>query len=240
MDRPFRALVIRHGRTAYNRAGLFRGRLDIPLDEVGLEQARRIGELLAGAGGGGWGGGQWGRVTAIYTSPMTRARQTAAPLVELTSVNAVCEERLDDVDAGAWQGQSEAEVKALYPGEYQTWQTDPAGFTFPGGESLRAVQERVMAFIGELASKHPGQTIALFSHRVPVKLLIAGILTAGPEAFWRVRVDNGSLTVAEFDGRDLVLTLVNSTAHLAAPDGAGAGGGLGGGQDGAGSRTPDF
>lgn len=220
VSRPFRALVVRHGRTEYNRAGLFRGRLDVPLDQTGLEQARQVGEFLAAP--------RWGPIAAIYTSPMTRARQTAGPLAELCGLSVVPDERLHDVDVGAWQGRPGAEVKAEYPREYRMWENEPADFSFPGGESLRLVQDRVMNLFGDLLAQYPGQNVALFSHRVPVKLLIAGVLRAGPEAFWRLRIDNASLTVIEFDGRDYVLTLANSNGHLLAAEG------------GAGPSAPDF
>ncbi|MDP2872418.1 MAG: histidine phosphatase family protein [Bacillota bacterium] len=229
-DRPFRALIIRHGRTEYNRSNQFRGRLDIPLDEIGLEQAQRVCEVLAGPPEG------WGPPVAIFTSPLTRARQTAAPLALITGLEPVVHDGLHDVDVGEWQGRPGDEVKAQYPAAYRMWETEPADFVFPGGESLRAAQDRVMRTLAEILSRFPGRTVALFTHRVPAKLLIAGVMRAGPEAFWRMRIDNGSISVVEFDGRDYVLTLANSTAHL-----TGAGGGAAGEAGGAAyRRAPDF
>jgi broad specificity phosphatase PhoE len=187
--------------------------LDIPLDEAGLEQARLVGRYLGAPDS------VWGPVAAIYSSPMTRAMQTAGPLAGLCGFDAVPDDRLHDVDVGAWQGRPGAEVKAEYPAEYRMWENEPADFAFPQGESLRAVQDRVMGLLGDLLTRYPGQNVTLFSHRVPVKLIIAGVLRAGPEAFWRVRIDNASLTVVEFDGRDFVITLANSNAHLGAAGG---------------------
>lgn len=203
----FRAVIVRHGETSSNRDGIFRGLHDLPLDETGLEQARLVAAALAA-------GRPAGPVRAIRVSPLCRAVQTAEPFAAIYGLPLVRDERLRDVDVGRWQARPVAEVLVRDRELYEAWYRDPANFAFPGGESLAAVGRRALCCLGDLCLEHPGQTVALFTHRVPAKLLLAGALGAGPGIFWRLLVATASFSVVEFDGRRPVVTLLNSTAHL--------------------------
>lgn len=204
--------MVRHGRTAFNREGLFRGLRDIPLDDVGHAQAARTSEFLVDEIGV-----SAATTRAILTSRLSRTTATAAPIAARLGLVAEPHAGLLDVDVGRWEGRSVSDVLATDGEVYARWARDPATFAYPEGESLSAVHERVGSLLAEIAAG-PGGDYILVTHRVPGKLLVAAAVGAGPAAFWRIQIDNASVSRLERDvtrGEFYVVTLVNATAHLA-------------------------
>jgi broad specificity phosphatase PhoE len=196
-------LLIRHGETAWNREQVFRGRRDVSLGDRGREQARLLAERLAREG-----------LEAVYSSPLSRSRETAQPVAEAHGLPVRVEERLTDMSYGEWEGRQQEEVKREYPELYRTWVEAPQTFRPPGGERLSDVAARAWPAMGEIGRQHRGGRVAIVTHRVVCKLLLCSALGAGEGAFWRVRVDTASISVVE-TGEDLwVVTRVNDTHHL--------------------------
>ncbi|MDI6893177.1 MAG: histidine phosphatase family protein [Bacillota bacterium] len=199
-----RVYLGRHGRTAWNREEIFRGRTDVPLDDLGRQQARALGKHLAGAG-----------IAAILSSPLVRALETAR-------IASACWDGDDprvvaaftDLSFGEWEGLSRGEVEERYPELFRRWATDPASVTFPGGESLTRVEERAWPALLRLAESHSGETILVVTHRVVCKVLLARALGAGPQAFWRIRQDTACLNVLEWRGDRVEVVRMNDTCHL--------------------------
>lgn len=197
-------LVIRHGETSWNRDEIFRGRADVPLSERGREQARMLTTALGEH-----------RIRAVYSSPLSRARETAGPLAEALGLEVAVDERLIDMSFGEWEGRPRAEIEKEEAGLYQTWLAEPARFRAPGGESLADVLARAWPAVEEIAAKHAERVAVLVSHRVVCKLLLCAGLGVGEAGFWRVRVDTASVsTLAASEGR-WVVARVNDTHHLA-------------------------
>jgi broad specificity phosphatase PhoE len=194
-------VVIRHGETAWNRDEVFRGRADVPLSERGRQQAQRLAGALAGR-----------PIEAVYSSPLSRARETAAPVAEAVGLEVVQDERLVDMSFGEWEGVPRAEVEERWPELYGTWTREPEQFRAPGGESLAEVLARVRPAVDEIAARH--EVAALVSHRVVCKVLLCEALGSGAAGFWRVRVDTASVSVLERGERGWAVTRVNDTHHL--------------------------
>ena len=146
-----RIVLIRHGQTAWNREARFRGRVDVELDEVGLKQAEATGRYVAS---------RW-PVVAVYSSPLRRAMQTAQAVAGAQGLTARPLAGLLDLNFGAWQGLSPAEVAQRYPDLYRAWLQAPHTVQFPDGESLDIVRERVLGGLDEVVTRHPGETVAL-------------------------------------------------------------------------------
>ena len=197
-------ILVRHGQTAWNKIERFRGRADVPLDEVGLTQAEATGRRIAA---------QW-PLGAVYSSPISRARHTAQAVAKHFDLPVQVHEGLTDIDFGQWQGLSPDEVRARWPEQLDAWYHTPQRLHIPGGESLDIMRTRGMAAVDELTARHDGQTIALVGHTVINRVILLGVLGLGTERFWRIGQDTCAINVIEAQDGDFTLVSLNDTCHL--------------------------
>jgi probable phosphoglycerate mutase len=133
-------LFVRHGHTAWMQEGRYQGRSDTPLSETGHEEARRLAERLRGES-----------LAAIYTSPLCRAHETARHIARFhPQAPFQTDERLSEIGFGAWEGRTQADIRAATPEALRRWKRDPGGMRFPGGETLAEAQDRLRGFLGAL------------------------------------------------------------------------------------------
>jgi broad specificity phosphatase PhoE len=149
------------------------------------------------------------RIAAVYSSPLERARETAAPIAAAVGSDVRVDEGLLELDVGTWTG---LELKAATKRpEWATIQRYPSGFAFPDGESFLAMQARVVATLDRLRTAHPGETIVAVSHADPIRAAVAHAMGTHLDLFQRVVISPCSLTaIAYGDGGPMVLT-VNTT-----------------------------
>jgi broad specificity phosphatase PhoE len=188
-------LFVRHGRTATNAAGRLLGRADPPLDDVGRAQAAALAELI-------------GPVDRVVSSPLRRARETAAALSRTLEVD----ERFIELDYGELDGAALADLPASM---WAQWRSDPA-FAPPGGESLAVLGTRVREACEELAPAARTARIAVVSHVSPVKAALGWALGVGDEVSWRTHVSPGSVTTVAVGARGPVLHGFNEVAGTTA------------------------
>ncbi|MEM3736978.1 MAG: histidine phosphatase family protein [Candidatus Bathyarchaeia archaeon] len=196
-------IIVRHGETEWNARGIFRGRKDVTLSEVGIRQAELLGRRLSAV-----------KLEAIYSSPLKRALATAARIAEYQPVKQVeVSKSLIDMDYGEWEGKSEREVAGLYGDTYEMWRLAPHQVRIPGGESLDDVRKRVISVIDTITSKHRG-SVALVAHRVVNKVLICALLGLDNSHFWNIRQDNAGITIFSYEANRFILFKHNDTSHL--------------------------
>jgi broad specificity phosphatase PhoE len=202
--KPTTTLLLRHGQTALSIERRFAGRGDIPLTDVGLEQAAAVAARLA----------RRGKIDLVLTSPLLRTRQTASAVADAAGVPLAEDDDLAETDFGSWEGLSFAEVMAQWPDEMAAWMAD-ANAAPPGGESFAAVAVRVDAALDRLLAAHQGQTVVVVSHVTPIKTLVCRALLAPTAALFRIHLDVAALCEAAWfaDGPALLRSL-NDTAHL--------------------------
>jgi 2,3-bisphosphoglycerate-dependent phosphoglycerate mutase len=147
-------LFIRHGETAWNAIKRIQGHIDIPLSEHGVLQAEQLGARLA----------REGRIDAVYSSDLQRARQTAQPFASALGLETRLSEGLRERSYGAFQGHDSDEINEKFPAEYIEWQTRDPGFTPPEGESQRVFYHRVVHAMEPIVAAHPGGRIAVVAH----------------------------------------------------------------------------
>jgi ribonuclease H / adenosylcobalamin/alpha-ribazole phosphatase len=181
----------------------YAGRSDVPLTEVGVDQAAAAAKRLAPAG-----------IDVIVTSPLLRATQTAQEVAEVTGAPVVTDEGFRETDFGAWEGLTFAEVRQRWPAEMTAWLADPA-VPPPGGESFAEVSARVTEARQRVLAGHQQQTILIVSHVTPIKTLVAAALLAPPAALYRMHLDVAALCEIDWyaDG-PAVLRSFNDTGHL--------------------------
>ncbi len=196
-------IFVRHGQTNWNRENRFRGRLDIPLNDVGKAQARRVGEHLAQT-----------PIAAIYASPVSRTIVTAEFIAQSHNLRVQSRAELYDLDYGAWQGKTPNEIDAS---EYALWLREPARVKFPGGETLFDVRARVVKLVAELSATHEDETVVLVSHDLVGKILVCALLNADSNSIHRVQQDNACLNRFSVENGNYVLRVLNETSHLEMP-----------------------
>ena len=202
--------LIRHGETAWNREEIFRGRADVPLTSKGEREARAVAGALRAR-----------PISEIFSSPLSRAMETARPLASALGIPIRPEPALIDVDFGRWQGVAKEEVRNKQVRLYRLWEHHPEKVHFPGGESLSRVRSRAVRFVRGVIRSRPDRDIALVSHRVVLKVTILSLLNLPNSRFWEVLLDPASISAFEISppGRPKVKQL-NDVCHLAAVAGS--------------------
>ncbi len=196
--------LIRHGQTRWNKEQIFRGRIDVDLDEVGIREAKAIGEYIKDE-----------EINCVYTSPLKRAKETAEIIVSYhPGLKVHVLKELIDIDYGKWQGLSISDVSSRYKSLYKAWLDTPHLVKFPDGETLNDVKRRaIKGFQSALAKSEDGSFI-IVSHRVVNKVLICALLGLGISSFWQIKQDTGCINIFELSSQRLVLSLLNETYHL--------------------------
>jgi probable phosphoglycerate mutase len=202
--RPTRLLLLRHGQTELSVQRRYSGRGNPPLTAVGREQAARAAKMLAAKGG----------ISAIVTSPLGRARETAEAAGAALGIEVRVVDGLTETDFGDWEGLTFREAAERDPELHARWLGDPS-LPAPGGESFDTVRERVEAVRRDLVARYPGANVVVVSHVTPIKTLLQLALGVGPSLLYRLHLDLASLSLAEFypDGGSSV-RLVNDTSYL--------------------------
>ena len=191
-------LLIRHGENEYVKTGKLAGRLpDVHLNERGQKQAIELAEALANA-----------PIKAIYSSPMERARETAAPLAEKLGLELQIRPGLVETGIGEWAGQ-ELKTLSKLP-EWKTVQNSPSRFRFPEGESFVECQTRLVTEIEAIARAHAdNEVIACVSHADPIKLIGAYYLGMPLDHFQRLACDTASVTMLMLSPKGVMLVKLN-------------------------------
>ena len=195
-------ILVRHGETEWNVAEIFRGRIDIELNETGIKQAALLAEYLGDL-----------KIDAIYSSPLKRALKTAEIITGYHKLDVEIASGLIDLNYGKWQGLSHPEVKDKYKELYGEWISSPERVKMPAGESLDEVRERARGVVDDVIAKYKG-TVVLVSHRVVNKVLICALLGLDNSHFWNIRQDTCGITTFTYENGRFILTKHNDTSFL--------------------------
>lgn len=203
-------LLIRHGENDFVKTGRMAGHTPgVHLNERGREQADELAEALKDV-----------PLAAIYSSPLERAIETAAPIARLRQLETQVKDGLIESFIGDWQG---LEIKAAR--KFDTWgtlQNHPSRFRFPGGESIQEQQTRIVTAIEEIARNHaPHEIVALVFHADPIKLAVTYYLGMPLDNFQRIGVDTASVTVLHLgrEGASLVKQNMRAPFKFPVPSG---------------------
>jgi len=197
-------ILIRHGETVGNREGLFRGQKDFPLNENGILQAQCLSQELS----------TW-KINAVYSSPLSRAKETARILAESHALTVIEEPGFINIKLGAWEGRRKVEIEKEFPELWKIWVTIQEQLRLDGGETLKQVQQRAYQALERITQKEAGKTIVVVSHRAVLKPLIARCLRIPEPYFWKIHLDTASYSILEHTPeREYMLTLLNQTRHL--------------------------
>jgi probable phosphoglycerate mutase len=190
-------VLARHGRTEWHHGNRYTGSTDLPIDEVGHRQAQCLKEWAEDFA-----------PDALWSSPMLRARQTAAPAAEALGLTVMVDERLREVDFGSAEGKRLGE---LPPSVARAFELDPVGGHFPGGEDPAAAADRVEQAFHQLGRDHLGQKVLVVAHNTLIRLVVCRVLglelkeyrrllpALGPAALVRLRWQDGTVGLEAFN-----------------------------------------
>ena len=195
-------ILARHGETEWNVKEVFRGRIDIELNETGIRQAELLAEYLSST-----------KIDTIYSSPLKRAVKTAETIAGYHKLDVEISPGLIDFDYGKWQGLPHQEVKDKYKELYAEWINSPERVKIPAGESLNDVRKRAISVVDDVIAKYKG-TVVLVAHRVVNKILICALLGLDNSHFWNIRQDTGGITTFSYENERFTLTKHNDTSYL--------------------------
>ncbi|MES2999170.1 MAG: histidine phosphatase family protein [Pseudomonadota bacterium] len=149
-----RIIAVRHGETSWNVDARIQGQKDIGLNDTGRWQARRVGEALASED-----------ITAVYSSDLGRAHQTAQEIAGAAGIPVVADTGLRERSFGMFEGKTFDEIHETWPDHAHNWRKRIPDWQPPeGGESLLELRERVTRTMHELAARHPGEQIVVVAH----------------------------------------------------------------------------
>jgi len=206
-----RILLVRHGETDFNLTHRFQGRIDIPLNEKGKNQAQALALALKDE-----------PLTAIYSSPLVRAMETARSTKAFHPSTPLFEEQgLIEMDLGELDGKQAGDWIAHHQEFYKTWRTTPSHLKMPGGESLEEVQIRAMDTLERITKPYPpGSTLLLCSHNFVNRTIICHALRLPLDRFRDFQQDAAALNVLYKREGQLSAEVVNDVSHLKKYEGA--------------------
>jgi len=206
MSAPTRLCLVRHGETAWNAEHRVQGQLDVPLNAIGQAQALAAARVLAEE-----------RFDAIYSSDLSRARQTAEPAAGALGLEVVLQAGLRERHYGIFERLTYAEVKTRFPEDYARFEARDPEFAFRTGEALRDFFDRSIAAVAGIAARHPGGHLLVFTHGGVLDMLYRHVTGLGISAARTFGIPNAGLNRLELQSRGWVIRAWAEVRHLEAP-----------------------
>ena len=190
--------LLRHGETDGNRQKIFRGHLDLSLNEHGKKQAENLVIKLRDKG-----------IKKIFSSPLKRAVETITPLSRELGIEIIKTPAFDDINVGKWQGLSIEEVEQNFPNLFSIWKNSPDIFKFPHGESLQSLRERSYNYLVNIATEND-DPILVVTHQVVTRVLLLTLLEQSLKKYWSLNQVTACINVLEFTNGNFIIHSINS------------------------------
>ena len=202
-----RFVIVRHGLSIYNKERKFTGQSDIPLDEIGFEQAKNTAEYILNNY----------KIDKVYSSDLIRAVETARPIAEALNLPIITDSELREINAGCWQDMYIEDIKKEYYDDFYKWATDVGNARCGDGESSAELNVRAKRVFEKLALENEGKTVLVATHGGLIRAIRCVWLNIPLDEMKNVKhVSNASVTVAEFDNETKTATmpLIGFDTHL--------------------------
>ncbi len=190
-----RIILVRHGQTEWNRLHRFQGRSDLPLNPKGHKQAQALASALKEE-----------TITAIYSSPLRRAMETARHIGRFhPSAPVIKESGLMEMNLGEFEGMNAQHWAERYVEFRRSWEKNPATLAMPGGESLQEVQHRAIDVLKRVLESHPPEsTLLICSHNFVIVSLLCFASKTSLNQFRKMRQDTAALNVLYLQGTEFL------------------------------------
>jgi len=193
-----RLYLVRHGQVEGHCEPRYNGQADVALTDIGTEQYFILKERLAET-----------RISACYTSDLTRCRIGAGIICEQFDIDPVHRQELREVNIGLWEGLTWQQIQSRWPDEWKARLSDLVNYRVPEGENLIDVRDRVMPVLHEVLERHAGQEILLVAHGGVNRIILLNAIGAPLSAMFNIEQSYGCLNIIDYfaDGRVTVKLL---------------------------------
>ena len=193
-------LFLRHAQAENNTKRILAGRTEgVPLTKTGIEQAERIAKYLASID-----------ISAIYSSPIERAKHTAEIVAESCSLDVALDERLTEIDMGKFTRMNYDDMYAKYGNIFlKFYENDPV-ISEHEVETFPNVQKRVLDLVDHVLKKHNNENVILVTHMDPIKSMLAKVMNLAPETLFELIIANASLTIVKEQDKKFSLSAINA------------------------------
>jgi alpha-ribazole phosphatase len=195
--------LIRHGATVGNEEKRYKGSIDVPMSDFGIEQIRNTAEFIRAVLGDSL-------LSAVYTSPLSRAVRSAEIVSEAFGLIPVIIPDLRERHFGRWEGMTFSEIREQYPDEFEAWKRNPLKHYPRGGESTLTVRDRVIGAL-ELILMHHGENdkIAITAHGGVNRVILCHLMNMPLDQIFRIEQDNAAVNIITFYDTYPVIKLLN-------------------------------
>ncbi|MDH7480916.1 MAG: histidine phosphatase family protein [Armatimonadota bacterium] len=199
-----RIYLVRHGEVEFNRANAYIGSTDLPLNEIGRQQAHLLADYLANK-----------NISSVYSSNLSRAVETAQVLAKRLGVPINLIPELRELNYGEWEGVPESEVESRFSNLYHMYLENPLKVRIPGGEKVQDLIDRAWPAFLQVAEKCIHSNALIVAHKCINRVLICLILGIDPNNYRLIGQGNAAVNVIEVrqDGR-IIIEKVNDTCHV--------------------------
>jgi alpha-ribazole phosphatase len=199
--------LIRHGVTEGNGDKRYKGSIDVPISEEGIEQVKRAAAFIRNCLGGG-------SLAAVYASPLSRAFDSASVIAEPYGLEPVVLNGLKERNFGIWEGMSLVEIQKQYPDAFKAWASNPLEHSPIGGESTLQVRDRIIPVVEDIVSRHYDEKIAVVAHGGVNRVILCHFLCMPLEHIFRIEQDNAAVNIIKIYDKYPVVKLVNWTGIM--------------------------
>ena len=192
-------IFLRHGQATNNTERILAGRTEgVPLTDTGITQAEHTAELL-----------EHMNISAIYSSPIQRAKHTAEIVGKHNSLDVTIDERLIELDMGKFTGVPYDEIFTSHGNVFMKFYNDELEIAHNGVETFSEVKKRVLGIVDHVLEKHPGENVVLVTHMDPIKAMLSTIVDLSPINLFELIIANASLNIFKEKERKFSLSGLN-------------------------------
>jgi len=204
--------LIRHGETEGAETKRYKGHIDVPLSEKGVEQIKRVAEYLSAEVQKRGSTEAAYELSAIYTSDLSRAVKSAELIAEAHGLKPIILPELRERNFGIWEGMSFDEIKEKWPDAFNSWSSNPLKFSPMGGESTIELRDRAVKAFNNIVEQHNGHNVAIVSHGGINRIMLCELLGMPLENIFRVEQDYACINIVEMWDEYPVVKAMNITA----------------------------
>jgi alpha-ribazole phosphatase len=209
--------LIRHGETEGAEARRYKGHIDVPLSQNGIEQMKRLAQFLSSEELKNESTEETSDLPrfrsyaprAVYCSDLSRAKKSAEIISRPFGLQPVETPELKERNFGIWEGMSFDEIRESYPREFDAWAGNPLKFKPMQGESTLEVRERGLSALKTILEKHKNESVAVVAHGGTNRIVLCEALGMPLENIFRIEQDFGALNIIEYYDSNAVVTLMN-------------------------------